>query len=215
MRSNQETPETKARVLIVEDERPLILLVRRTLLKQGYEVVGEVTVGSGLRRLGEESFDLVLVDYRLPDKSGVELIAEMAARQIQIPVIMLTGYTDVKLAVEVMKAGAADYVIKDARLEFIRSLPKKVAEVLERHALERRSSELSHELEVGREALKNTRAEAEDQRRELAARLEQARRPLADLLDCAEAGETPSAGLCRQVRTAFAALGEALSPALD
>ena len=138
---------TKGKILIVEDERPLILLVRRILTKAGFEVVGEVSVDAGLQRLAADSFDLVLLDYKMPDKPGTEMVRVLGDRLETLPVIMLTGFTDVRLAVEVMKAGVADYVVKDARLEFIQSLPKKIEDVLERFKLRRENAELQRQVE--------------------------------------------------------------------
>ena len=152
---------SKGKILIVEDERPLILLVRRILTKAGFEIVGEVSVDAGLQRLAEEDFDLVLLDYMLPDKPGTEMVKVLGERLKTLPVIMLTGFTDVRLAVEVMKAGVADYVVKDARLEFIGSLPKKIEDVLERFELRRENVELQHRLESAERSLQAASRRAE------------------------------------------------------
>ncbi len=146
---------TKGKILIVEDERPLILLVRRILTKAGFEIVGEVSVDAGLQRLASEAFDLVLLDYKMPDKPGTEMVRVLGNRLETLPVIMLTGFTDVRLAVEVMKAGVADYVVKDARLEFIQSLPKKIEDVLERFKLRRENAELQRRLQGAERGLES------------------------------------------------------------
>lgn len=142
-----ETAVQGKKILIVEDERPLILMVRRVLSKAGFEIVGEVTVEAGLKRLQEEDFDLILLDYMLPDQPGTEMVKVLGDRVETLPIIMLTGYTDVRLAVEVMKSGVADYVVKDARLEFIQSLPKKVEDIIERFRLRRENLQLQQRID--------------------------------------------------------------------
>lgn len=181
----EEGSKPKARVLIVEDERPLILLVRRTLGKLDFEVVGEVTVDAGLQRLENESFDALLVDYMLPGKSGLDMIAALGDRLRTLPVIMLTGYTDVQLAVDAMRAGAADYLVKDARLEFIRELPKMLTDLIERYSLRRANLDLKHQIEAGQAALQNAEQRSGSIQRSFFLRMERLRndvvQPLGDL----------------------------------
>ena len=123
------------RILIVEDEPPLAELERIALEGGGYQV-DEVRRGDfGLEMLSRERVDLVLLDYKLPDMNGLEFIAALGDRIKSLPVIVVTGYTDVKLAVKLLKAGAADYMIKDTELVFLQQLPKTVQDVLERFEL--------------------------------------------------------------------------------
>ena len=156
-RAEAETPEVKKRVLIVEDERPLILLVSRTLSKLNFEVVGEVTVTAGLKRMEKEHFDALLVDYMLPERSGLDMIEALGDRVHEIPVVMLTGYSDVNLAVDAMRAGAADYLVKDARLEFIRDLPKVLGDLIEKYCLRRQNRHLEEKVRAGEVALEHAR----------------------------------------------------------
>lgn len=180
-----EDTRPKARILIVEDERPLILLVRRTLSKLNFEVIGEITVDAGLRRLEKEHFDALLVDYMLPEKSGLDLIHALGDRIHSLPVVMLTGYTDVQLAVDVMRAGAADYMVKDARLEFIRELPKLLTDLIERYSLRRDNQVLRDEVEKKRVALENAEERSGSIERSFFQRMQRLHtevvQPLADL----------------------------------
>src|SRR5690606_22094768 len=66
----------------------------------------------GLELLGKERFDCVLLDLRMPGKTGLEVLHEVQAMELDTPVIVLTGHGDEKIAVELMKAGAADYLSK-------------------------------------------------------------------------------------------------------
>ncbi len=124
-----------ARILIVEDEPPLAELERIALESGDYQV-DEVGRGdSGLEILENEPISLVLLDYKLPDMTGLDFIAAIGDRIRSLPVIVVTGYTDAKVAVKLLKAGAADYVIKDTELLFLQQLPKTVQSTLERFEL--------------------------------------------------------------------------------
>ncbi len=127
--------DTTPRILIVEDEPPLAELERIALEGEDYRV-DEVGRGDrGLEILDREDVSLVLLDYKLPDMTGLEFIATLGDRIQSLPVIVVTGYVDTKVAVKLLKAGAADYVIKDTELLFLQQLPKTVQDTLERFDL--------------------------------------------------------------------------------
>ena len=102
------------RVLIVDDDTLDRRAVRRALLASGLDVeVAEADRGAeALARLASEPFDAVLLDLQFPDEDGLEILHEVQARGIGTPVIMLTGHGNEMVAVELMKAGAADYLPK-------------------------------------------------------------------------------------------------------
>ncbi len=127
--------DTLPRILIVEDEPPLAELERIALEGGDYQV-DEVGRGDrGLEILDSEPISLVLLDYKLPDMTGLDFIAAIGDRIKSLPVIVVTGYADAKVAVKLLKAGAADYVIKDTELVFLQQLPKTVQDTLERFQL--------------------------------------------------------------------------------
>jgi len=103
------------RILIVDDDAVDRSAARRTLLATG--LAGEIAeVGRGdaaLERLAAEEFDAVLLDFQLPDADGLWVLREAKSRGISVPMIVLTGYGDEYVAVDLMKAGAADYLSKD------------------------------------------------------------------------------------------------------
>ncbi len=105
------------RVLIVDDDVLDRLAARRALLSTGLatEVLEAESCADALELLLQAAFDAVLLDFQLPDASGLEVLRELAARGANVPVIMLTGYEDGQTAAEMIKAGAADYLSK-ARL---------------------------------------------------------------------------------------------------
>jgi two-component system KDP operon response regulator KdpE len=98
-------------VLVVDDEPPIRRLLRTTLVAAGYRVVEAETAAAGLRSLTVEKPDLVILDLGLPDKSGIELIAQI--RQTSpIPIVVLSARHDERSMVEALDLGADDYVAK-------------------------------------------------------------------------------------------------------
>lgn len=99
-------------ILIVDDEPHLPHQLARYLGKHGYEVVTAADGDAGLCELQKNTIDLLLLDVRLPGKSGLEILEELRKTDVDLPVIMLTAYGDVQTAVTAMKLGASDYLIK-------------------------------------------------------------------------------------------------------
>ena len=100
------------RILIVDDEKLLRWSLRERLLKEGFEVL-EADSGKAARAAIEAGgADLVVLDYRLPDATGIELLKEITTAIPEAPVIMMTAYSTVETAVEAMKLGAFDYINK-------------------------------------------------------------------------------------------------------
>ena|SRR3989304_4749837 len=102
----------KPKVLVVEDEDAVGKLLTEQLKELGYEAFRTSNAVSALAKLGEGGFKLVLTDLRLPGMSGLDLLRQVRPRYPGIPVIVLTAVDDVPTAVEVMKAGAFDYIVK-------------------------------------------------------------------------------------------------------
>jgi DNA-binding NtrC family response regulator len=79
---------------------------------EGYEVQSAATADEGLTRIGDRSYDLVLLDLALPDRNGIDLLAELHSHDTQVAVIMITAYGTVENAVKAMQAGATNFVQK-------------------------------------------------------------------------------------------------------
>jgi DNA-binding NtrC family response regulator len=99
-------------VLIIDDEAAIRESLETLLGLEGYEVESAASGEEGLTRLGDRSFDLVLLDLALPDRNGIDLLAEIGAHDAQLSVIMITAYGTVENAVKAMQAGAANFVQK-------------------------------------------------------------------------------------------------------
>ncbi len=99
-------------ILIIDDEPHLPHQLARYLGKHGYEVLTAADGESGLSMVQQQNIDLLLLDVRLPGKSGLAVLEEIRQTDQDLPVVMLTAYGDVQTAVAAMKLGASDYIIK-------------------------------------------------------------------------------------------------------
>ncbi len=100
------------KILVIDDERDMRLVLSKYLQKFNYEVL-EASSGKGaLEQLERQLPDLILCDFKLGDMNGIALLTKIKMKYAQIPVIFITGYGDIKIAVEVMRLGAFDYVTK-------------------------------------------------------------------------------------------------------
>src|SRR6266849_4951550 len=99
-------------VLIIDDEAAIRESLETLLELEGYEVEAAASGEEGLARIGDRPFDLVLLDLALPDRNGIDLLAELRAHDPQLSVIMITAYGTVENAVKAMQSGAANFVQK-------------------------------------------------------------------------------------------------------
>jgi two-component system, NtrC family, response regulator HydG len=100
------------RILVIDDDTDICLLLRRFLTKNGYEVAIAHTGEEGLGMLETFKPDLVLTDFKLGDIDGVTILSRIKAKLPHVVVIIITGYSDIKVAINVMKQGAYDYITK-------------------------------------------------------------------------------------------------------
>ena len=99
-------------ILIVEDDITFSLMLTTWLGKKGFVVRSSSSASDAKRRLGEEAFDLVISDLRLPDSDGIDLLKWLKSTHPSLPLIMMTSYAEIQTAVQAMKLGAADYIAK-------------------------------------------------------------------------------------------------------
>jgi DNA-binding NtrC family response regulator len=102
----------KGRILVIDDEAIVRTSCSRTLVPEGYEVKLAQNGVEGLRLLGEERFDLVLTDLKMPDMDGIEVLRKIKEDWNLTEVIIITGYQTVDTAVKAIKLGAFDYIEK-------------------------------------------------------------------------------------------------------
>ena len=100
------------RLLIIDDDKDICLVLSKFLTKNNYEVDVVHRGDEGLKLLRTHDYTLILCDYRLPDFTGVEMLRKIKLLQPTVAVIIITGYSDVRTAVETFRYGANDYVTK-------------------------------------------------------------------------------------------------------
>jgi two-component system, NtrC family, response regulator HydG len=101
-----------SKILVIDDDNDMCLLLNRFLTRQGYEVAGVNSGRAAIEWMKKNQPELVLCDFRLEDMNGADILEKIKDSYPGTPVIIITGYSDVKDAVEVMKLGAYDYVTK-------------------------------------------------------------------------------------------------------
>src|SRR5450432_37039 len=124
----------KKKILIIDDDLDMCALLSRFLSKKGFEPEVAHNGAKGLARFHEEFFDIVLCDFRLGDKDGKDVLLKIKEIRPETIVIIITGYSDIKTAVDVIKLGAFDYITKPL-------IPDEVINVIEK-ALAAPSTEL-------------------------------------------------------------------------
>ena len=134
------------RILYIEDDRDLAALVSFRLSKAGYVVDIAHNGAEGIAKFDSGSHDLVAVDHSIPVHDGLEVIGIMASRGPLPPTIMITGSGDEKIAVETMKRGADDYIVKDVGGGWLDLLPGVIKHVLAQRRLVREKERVEREL---------------------------------------------------------------------
>src|SRR2546429_497257 len=101
------------RLFLLEEEDAVARLTAQALERAGHEVTRCRSAADALIVLGHRTFDLLLLDNRLPDMTGLELLHTLTREGIATPALMVTAFGDEQLATRVLRAGALDYVVKD------------------------------------------------------------------------------------------------------
>jgi len=122
----------KPKVLIVDDEQDFLETIVKRLLKRQVDATGVDSGREAVRILQEQSFDVVILDVRMPGMDGIETLKEIKKRSPLTEVIMLTGHGSIKSGIKGMELGAFDYVIKPAEFD---ELFEKVNQAAERKML--------------------------------------------------------------------------------
>lgn len=133
----------RGRILIIEDDDTLRVTLHDFLAKLGFEVEMAATGEAGVSLAQNQPFDLALVDLRLPDISGLDVITRLLASGEDTAMVMMTAYPEVRTAVAALKAGAYDYINKPFDLEDLRGLIARAMEVrLLRHEVAWRRAQI-------------------------------------------------------------------------
>jgi DNA-binding NtrC family response regulator len=115
-------------ILVVEDKESMADMLRETLESEGYKVISARDGMEGIRHLKEDKIDLVLTDLKLPKKDGIDILKASKEENQLIPVIVMTAYGSVEIAVAAMKGGAFDFITKPFDTDHLLMLIKRALE---------------------------------------------------------------------------------------
>ncbi|MBU1743919.1 MAG: sigma-54 dependent transcriptional regulator [Proteobacteria bacterium] len=115
----QEKRQNKRNILVVDDEAAIREGVRRILAAEGYQAETSAGGRTALEKIQEQDFDVVITDLKMPGMDGIEVLKAIKILQPEVPVIIITGYSNVSSAVDAMKNGAFDYIAKPFSPELI------------------------------------------------------------------------------------------------
>ena len=142
-------PKAGPRLLVVDDDPGVAQLASRALGRAGYSVSVAATGGAALEWLQKQEADLLLLDLKLPDIEASEIIERLGKLNRLPPFVIITGRGDERVAVEMMKSGARDYLVKDA--QFLDFLPSAVSRVLNQIDQERKLAAAEEALRMSEE----------------------------------------------------------------
>ena len=137
------TPDKPTRILYMEDDEGLAQLLKKRLERQGYSVDLASNGEDGLRMFNPDDHQIIAIDQNMPILDGLEVIKILAGYATIPPIVMVTGTGDERVAVEAMKLGARDYIVKDIDGGFLELLPAVIQQVLYEQRLidEKRTAE--------------------------------------------------------------------------
>ena len=101
-----------ANILLVEDDKTFVQILQGFLIKKGFEVDAINCIKDALTSIEKKEYQLILLDYRLPDGIGLDLIKLLRSKNIKTPIIVITSFLDIRTAVNAVKMGAFDYITK-------------------------------------------------------------------------------------------------------
>ncbi len=141
------------RLLYIDDDRGLSRLVEKELGRHGYAVTCALDGEAGLEilsaRIGD--FDVVALDHYMPGRDGLDILPEILALEAPPPVVYVTGAQEGRIAVAALRAGAADYVIKDVSADFTALLRNALEDAVNRRRLQREHEEAQEQVRLARD----------------------------------------------------------------
>jgi two-component system response regulator HydG len=135
---------SQSRLLIVDDDTAMREMLASLFRDRGYSVEEAVSAAEALEKAGEQCFNVVLSDIRMPGKTGIEMVGELRERLPETPVVLMTAFGSIDSAVESMRAGAFDYITKPFEPD---AVVLTIERALERRALEEENRRLRRALD--------------------------------------------------------------------
>jgi signal transduction histidine kinase len=166
---NMAARDPSVTILVVDDDPGLARLMERALRREGYRTDSAGSGRDATLWLKQNRADLLLLDLKLPDLGGPELLEAMRKTGHLVPFVIITGQGDERVAVEMMKRGALDYLVKDVNfIEFIPTVVKRALDQVER----------SHRLEAAEKNMRDSERRERERAAELAAILDAVPTPI-------------------------------------
>jgi two-component sensor histidine kinase/CheY-like chemotaxis protein len=148
----EKPPEPRPiRLLYIDDDPGLSRLVQKELGRHGYEVTCVSDGDAGLEKLEQGDFDICALDHYMPGRDGLDVLPEILAMPSPPPVVYVTGAQEGRIAVAALRAGAADYVIKDVSEDFTALLRSALEDALLRRRLQRENDEAVEQIRLARD----------------------------------------------------------------
>jgi DNA-binding NtrC family response regulator len=129
-----ETALYRPRLIVVDDELPVLQVIDRLAVSAGFDVVMCPTGNEAMRALASRPADLAMVDLRMPDVNGLDLLRQIKQAVPSCEVILMTGYGGIESAVEAIKSGAREYLTKPFDFERLGTLLAGIRDELDRRA---------------------------------------------------------------------------------
>lgn len=142
---------TAIKLLYIDDDRGLSRLVEKELSRHGYVVTCAPDGDAGVEALKNGDFDICALDHYMPGRDGLEVLPDIMALPAPPPVVYVTGAQEGRIAVAALRAGAADYVIKDVSEDFTALLRSALEDALLRRRLERDNQRAEEEVRLARD----------------------------------------------------------------
>ena len=110
-------PSARIRLLLVDDEEGYVKVLAKRMTRRNMEVMTALSGSEGIQRLRKQDFDVAILDLKMEDMDGIETLREIKRAHPLVEVVMLTGHATVETAIEGMKLGAFDYLMKPCEVE--------------------------------------------------------------------------------------------------
>ena len=145
MPATDVAPDESPRLLIVDDEKVIREILTEFLASEGFVVRSVENGQAAMEELGKRSYNLVLSDLKMPIVGGIELLRRIAEAKLDVVTIIMTGFGTVETAIEAMKGGAHDYILKPFKVE---EVVRTVRRALDRQRLQQENIELKESLSI-------------------------------------------------------------------
>jgi two-component system NtrC family response regulator len=116
----------KPKILAVDDEGNMLLLLTRVLSKEGYQVISADSSSEGLKRLREQTFQLAILDQQMPEMNGIEFLWKLREIDRDLPVILITAFPSWEKEQQAKTLGCLDYLQKPLNLKLLKDIVKKI-----------------------------------------------------------------------------------------